>query len=253
MCSESGSWGRDLQESLGVYGVWPGGWRSPVVCIQLPRPTTQENPSGKGTFLEFSSHHRSRVRLGPDSQGRDPEYISTVWTADRRAEEGSLRAPLASQVCALLAAPGQATPAGVGAPAGRARGIIRLPRSKPEPVSQPGAPQHPGCRLPAQPPERFGRAEQSRCAARSVASPLRLADLDPDSGPGTPPSPGSPARLGGGAGPNCAPPTQERARHRCPGRERGGRGGGDAVRALLAQRGGRSRRCPGLASPARRA
>ena len=178
-----------------------------------------------------------------------------MWTADRGPEEGSLRSPLDSQVCALLAAPGQATPAGVGAPAGRARGIIRLPRSEPEPepVSQPGAPQHPGCRLPAQPPERFGTAEQSRCAAESVASPLRLADLDPFSGPGTPPSPGSLALLGGGAGPNCAPPTQERAGHRCPGRERGGRGGGDAVRAPLAQRGGRSRRYPGLASPARRA
>lgn len=102
-------------------------------------------------------------------------------------------------MCALLAAPGQATPAGVGAPAGRARGIIRLPRSKPEPepVSQPGAPQHPGFRLPAQPPERFRTAEQSRCAAESVASPLRLADLDPDSGPGTPPSPES---LPGSAG-----------------------------------------------------
>lgn len=59
---------------------------------------------------------------------------------------------------------------------------------------------------------------------------------------------------GKGSGRNSGPPTQEHARHGCRGRERGGRGGGDAVCAPPAQSCGGSgqvpaARCGGPGSP----
>lgn len=139
-------------------GAWPGRWRTPTVCIQVPRPMTSPNPFGKGSEGEVPTVFLPSLTpglLGPDSKVRG--WVPRVGPHRQRrgqlsaCEEGSLRAHLLSQMCAPAtpqAEPGHPTPT----------------------LCQPGARQDPAAASPPWTPEsRLGRTKQMRGQAGSVA------------------------------------------------------------------------------------